>query len=106
MTTPAPWRTLPQRNRTTVEGFTLVWPEGNHGPVAYVATATDAQLMAAAPELLEAVRAGGRYSDALQRYQEHGVRGAVIPGTDELERLFKDWHDKGHAAIAKATASP
>jgi hypothetical protein len=57
---------------------------------------------AAAPDLLEAVRAGGRYSDALRRYQEHGVRGGMIPGTDELERLFLDWHDKGHAAVAKA----
>jgi hypothetical protein len=53
-------------------------------------------------ELLEAVRAGGRYSDALRRYQGHGVRGQMIPGTDELERLFMDWHDKGHAALDKA----
>src|SRR5258706_14863328 len=49
----------------------------------------NARLIAAAPELLEAVRAGGRYSDALKRYQDHGVRGpAMIPGTDELEALL------------------
>jgi hypothetical protein len=61
----------------------------------------NARLIAAAPDLLEAVRAGGRYSDALRRYQGHGVRGETIPGTDDLERLFRDWHDKGHAALAK-----
>jgi hypothetical protein len=70
------------------------------------AAIANAHLIAAAPDLLEAVRAGGRYSDALQRYQAHGVRGQMIPGTDELEHLFKDWHDKGHAAIAKATEEP
>jgi hypothetical protein len=55
-----------------------------------------------APELLEAVRAGGRYSDALKRYQDQGASGQMIPGTDDLEALFIDWHEKGHAAIAKA----
>jgi hypothetical protein len=57
---------------------------------------------AAAPELLQAVLAGGRYCDALKRYQDHGVSGAMIPSTDELEALFKDWYDKGRAANAKA----
>ncbi len=66
----------------------------------------NATLITAAPELLEAVRAGGRYSDALQRYQENGVRGRMVPGTAELEHLFKDWHDKGHAAIDKAMGQP
>ncbi len=66
----------------------------------------NARLLAAAPDLLEAVRAGGRYSDALRVYQGHGVRGAVIPGTDELDRLFMDWHDKGHAALEKAEGRP
>ncbi len=70
------------------------------------AAIANAHLIAAVPELLDAVRAGLRYSNALQRYQEHGVRGQLIPGTDELEQLFKDWHDQGHAAIAKAMGEP
>lgn len=71
-------------------------------PEGGIRNKADAYLIAAAPDLLEAVRAGGRYSDALKRYQDHGVSGGMIPGTDELEELFMDWHDKGHAAIAKA----
>ena len=65
-------------------------------------TVPNARLIAAAPDLLEAVRAGGRYSDALRRYQDNGVSGQVVPGTDELDALFMEWHDKGHAAIDKA----
>lgn len=67
-----------------------------------VALAIIDHLLAIHESLLDAVRAGGRYSDALLRYQEHGVRGQMIPPTDELEQLFKAWHDQGHAAIALA----
>ncbi len=123
--TPGPWRVQP------IIG-TYIGTEGDpygHGPMhiadvrgwghltgqgacrldehAAIAIQTaNARLIAAAPDLLEAVRAGGRYSDALMRYQEHGVRGQMIPGTDELERLFREWHDQGHAALEKAEGQP
>jgi hypothetical protein len=51
-------------------------------------------------DLLEAVRAGGRYAEALMSFQNQGLNGQM--GTDELERLFMDWYEKGGAAIAKA----
>lgn len=55
-------------------------------------------IMDAVPDLLETVRAGMRYSDALKRFQDVGITG-LIDGTDELERLFIDWHDKAHAVM-------
>ena len=101
--TPGPWRLDPDDLGLVLD------PEGSPiqtaGPNSLTGDGqayANARLIASAPELLEAVRAGGRYSEALRRYQGHGVRGEVIPGTDELERLFMDWHDKGHAALAKA----
>jgi len=62
----------------------------------------DAQLITAAPELLQAVLAGGRYCDALRPHQDAGARGTIIQDTGELERLFVDWYDKLCAANAKA----
>lgn len=61
----------------------------------------NARLIAAAPELLECAQAGGRYSDALKKYQDDGKFGVSVT-SKELDRLFEDWHDKTHAAIAKA----
>ncbi|KKN81043.1 hypothetical protein LCGC14_0322620 [marine sediment metagenome] len=52
-------------------------------------------------DLLAACEAGGRYSNALKKHQEAGTVGAV-EGSDELEFLFGDWHNKTHAALAKA----
>lgn len=59
------------------------------------------RIESAGPDLLVACVAGGLYSNALKKYQEAGTVGA-INATDELERLFNDWHDLTHAAIAKA----
>jgi hypothetical protein len=99
--TPGPWKWF-----NYPDGRMLLTGEDGaviHCPDAPMSCSPEDQaLIAAAPDLLEAVRAGGRYSDALRRYQDNGVNGGVIPGTDELDALFMDWHDKGHAAIAKA----
>jgi hypothetical protein len=47
--------------------------------------------------------AGARYSDAEKSYQETGSVGVVVAsGEHELDELFLDWHDKTHAALAKA----
>ena len=106
--TPGPWTATRNAHGWTIAGPA---PLPDDYPAMWLIAETvsdepedapNAQLIAAAPDLLEAVRAGGRYSDALLRYQEHGVRGQLVPPTDELERLFLEWHDKGHAAIAKA----
>lgn len=61
----------------------------------------NARLIAAAPKLLEAAEAGGRYSDALKEMQDNGKFGVTVTG-EKLDRLFRDWHDKTHAAIAAA----
>lgn len=53
-------------------------------------------------DMFAACEAGGRYSDALMKYQRDGAAGTTVDGTPELERLFADWHEKTHAAIAKA----
>jgi hypothetical protein len=47
--------------------------------------------------------AGARYSDAEKSYQETGSVGVVVAsGEHELDALFLYWHDKTHAALAKA----
>jgi hypothetical protein len=58
------------------------------------------QLSANTDALVDAARAGALYSNALRRLQDEGKSGQVVPGTDELDRLFMDWHDKTHAALA------
>ena len=113
--TPGPWRVegwTNEHHELLDGGFEIVATDGRYHlvvvqrapwPARIVESNANARLIAAAPDLLEAVRAGGRYSDALRRYQDQGVRGQVIPGTDELDRLFMEWHDIGHAALDKAT---
>lgn len=61
----------------------------------------NAMLIAAAPALLAAVKAGGEYSDALERYQAQGQSGKFVTAST-LDRLFLDWHTKAHAALKKA----
>lgn len=59
-----------------------------------------AQLIAAAPRLLAAARAGAKYSNALKKMQHDIGCGKIVEDqTGELDRLFEDWHDKTHAAL-------
>jgi hypothetical protein len=55
--------------------------------------------------LLEACRAGARYSNYLKRLQDAGHAGMIVEGP-ELETLFQDWHDKTHAVLAEVNHGP
>jgi hypothetical protein len=54
--TAGPWRTAPQRINCDVAGHTLIYVDGQP-PLAYVASRDDARLIAAAPDLLAALKA-------------------------------------------------
>jgi hypothetical protein len=108
--TPGPWQwihgagdTMPKivgANGEKVCDFgdaTQYYPTEGDPPVP-----ADRYLMIASPDLFDAALAGARYSDALRKLQQQGFTGSVVE-RDELDKLFMDWHDKTHAAIAKAT---
>ena len=100
--TPGPWATMIDSTKEYIAVYAKVGQVTKVICPVKIGDTANAQLIAAAPELLEACRAGGRYSDALRAYQDRGVRGTMVDGTDDLDRLFMDWHDKAHAAVAKA----
>ena len=90
------------------DGHDVLWADQNHcdgeengREFLCVSSADNARLIVAAPDLLAACKAGALYSNALKVFQDQGITG-LVDGTDELERLFNDWHDKTHAAIGKA----
>lgn len=86
--TPGPWTISPV---LTVDGERMVvgGPGKEFGLIAAVTEEADARLIAAAPELLEALRGLARFCDA--------VRVQVGMGKHQIERL-----EKARAAIAKA----
>ncbi len=102
--TPSPWvyskasgEILGGNTKLKIAGMICYLNEGE-------SCSANGHVIAAAPDLLEAAEAGARYSDTLKRFQDEGQFGVTVT-SDELDRLFMDWHDKTHAAIPKATAS-
>jgi hypothetical protein len=55
-------------------------------------------------ELIAACRAGAAYSNALEKMQDAAIGAGMVDGTEELDRLLMDWHDKAHAILAKVDA--
>jgi hypothetical protein len=94
--TPGPWRAIKNRNR----GFQIGGKCDRPAHFAKVAdvrvsehTIADAQLIAAAPELLAACEA---LMEPMRRYREHGT------WTVGDEKLLFAAHDAARAAISKA----
>jgi len=52
------------------------------------------------PKLVEALKAGKAYADALGNYSEHA--GKVIGGIKSLDDLFEHWQEKQDAALEAA----
>jgi hypothetical protein len=69
----------------------------------------NAHLIAAAPDMLEALKAAVAYDDVVSRRGQDGEisldpRAAVAEGED-LDSLYFDWINKSREAIAKAEGS-
>jgi len=90
------------RMEPTKEGMCFTVAEAEILGVPRDEAEANARLIAAAPELLAACKAGGSYCNALKELQDENGGQIVDADTDELDRLFMDWHDKTHAAILKA----
>ena len=78
-------------------------PNGVHGRTADEAMA-NAQLIAAAPEMLAACLAGLEYDRAIQACGHHPEKWANFYATegDILNKLYKDWQNRISAALTKA----
>jgi hypothetical protein len=57
-----------------------------------------ARMICAAPDLIEACKAGKRHTMALSQFG--GEPGQIVQD-DDLDRLFEDWADKTDAALRK-----
>lgn len=112
--TPGPWTAIVDKGLSPDKGYRMALVATHakgHRVTAIDCTrsgdsfeqdAANAHLIEAAPDLLAACVAGGRYSNLLKAYQDRGEFGQMIAGNEELDRLFMEWHDLAHAAIAKA----
>lgn len=60
----------------------------------------NARLLAAAPEMLEALVAGAKYLDALGEFQNAGVGGKMVESA-LLDQLAEDYHSKTYAILNK-----
>lgn len=69
-----PWAVHGQQDKTEIGGFTVVGPVNQAHPcVAYVAYLEDAYLVAAAPQLLEALRPFAAIARSALQIEEGGV---------------------------------
>lgn len=97
--TPGPWR---------IVGPVMVMNESCDELIAKVEclfgrkddAAANARLIAAAPEMLEALIAGAKYLDALGKFQDAGIGGEMVESA-LLDQLAEDYHSKTYAILNK-----
>ena len=106
--TPGPWKVTPcYEGLEITSGKYRVALVGNSIRFSEDEAIENANLIAAAPELLEACEAAIKYNTAIQKRCIDGVinimdtGGAVAMG-DDLDDLYNDWINKARVAIAKA----
>lgn len=107
--TPGPWMNPESMHSTGVfqqdsdgrRGCKIADTQADGFGMALAERKANARLVAAAPDLLDVVEAGARYSNALKKLQDAGTGPGMVPGTDELDSLLEDWHNKAHAVLDK-----